>query len=322
MSSSGWNVSTTPCPATPLSRRTSGNSSCSSARATGGPTTPAPGWARTHRPPSDVTAVRRRQRDLGEPEAFEWVHETTPDLLAVARSAGLEVLLAPLMVLERAALVPGPAAAGRHRPHPGPGVADVRRRPERQPGGRPPGLRQRRPRRRDGAPSGCAGPAERDAAPPLGRGDGRGTDQAVRERAVHRRRRRVAGRGHPGQRHGAAGRRRRGDRRGGHPAVGARGAGTPPSSPPRWPGTPCRTARTWSSCPPATTTWPGSTPRSASAASAPPASPSRPPPPSEPVRGAALASTGRAVSRGRASVGGSTRGQPPWRGRGCAGAAG
>ena len=55
---------------------------------------------------ADITAVRRRQRELGAPEAFEWVHETTPDLLAVARSAGLEVLLAPLMVLERAALVP------------------------------------------------------------------------------------------------------------------------------------------------------------------------------------------------------------------------
>jgi len=55
---------------------------------------------------ADVTAVRRRQRELGAPEAFEWVHETTPDLLAVARSAGLEVLLAPLMVLETAALVP------------------------------------------------------------------------------------------------------------------------------------------------------------------------------------------------------------------------
>lgn len=55
---------------------------------------------------ADVTAVRQRQRKLGVPEAFEWVHETTPDLLAVARSAGLEVLLAPLMVLENAALVP------------------------------------------------------------------------------------------------------------------------------------------------------------------------------------------------------------------------
>jgi ribosomal protein S18 acetylase RimI-like enzyme len=55
---------------------------------------------------ADITAVRRRQRELGVPEAFEWVHETTPDLLAVARSAGLEVLLAPLLVLDPAALVP------------------------------------------------------------------------------------------------------------------------------------------------------------------------------------------------------------------------
>ncbi len=61
---------------------------------------------------ADVTAVRRRQRELGAPEAFEWVHETTPNLLAVARSAGLEVLLAPLMVLERAALVPDLPLAG------------------------------------------------------------------------------------------------------------------------------------------------------------------------------------------------------------------
>ncbi|SCF22142.1 FR47-like protein [Micromonospora chaiyaphumensis] len=49
---------------------------------------------------ADVTAVRARQRELGLPEAFEWVHEVTPDLLAVARSAGLSVLEAPLMVLE------------------------------------------------------------------------------------------------------------------------------------------------------------------------------------------------------------------------------
>jgi ribosomal protein S18 acetylase RimI-like enzyme len=55
---------------------------------------------------ADITGVRRRQRELGIPEAFEWVHETSPDLLAVARSAGLDVLLAPLMVLDPAALVP------------------------------------------------------------------------------------------------------------------------------------------------------------------------------------------------------------------------
>jgi ribosomal protein S18 acetylase RimI-like enzyme len=73
-----------------------------------------PGWPFYARPkpgadtPSaaDITAVRQRQRDLGLPEAVEWVHENTPDLLAVARSAGLEVLLAPLMVLEIPALVP------------------------------------------------------------------------------------------------------------------------------------------------------------------------------------------------------------------------
>ncbi|SCL37301.1 FR47-like protein [Micromonospora rhizosphaerae] len=57
---------------------------------------------------ADITAVRARQRELGLPEAFEWVHETTPDLLAVARSAGLNVLEAPLMVLDPAGL-PDPA---------------------------------------------------------------------------------------------------------------------------------------------------------------------------------------------------------------------
>ncbi|MCW3839330.1 GNAT family N-acetyltransferase [Micromonospora yasonensis] len=57
---------------------------------------------------ADVTAVRARQRELGLPEAFEWVHEVTPDLLAVARSAGLSVLEAPLMVLD-ADRLPDPA---------------------------------------------------------------------------------------------------------------------------------------------------------------------------------------------------------------------
>ncbi|MGC5018047.1 GNAT family N-acetyltransferase [Micromonospora sp. DT47] len=57
---------------------------------------------------ADVTAVRERQRELGLPEALEWVHETTPDLLATARAAGLSVLEAPLMVLDPARL-PDPA---------------------------------------------------------------------------------------------------------------------------------------------------------------------------------------------------------------------
>ncbi|SDZ09016.1 FR47-like protein [Micromonospora pattaloongensis] len=53
---------------------------------------------------ADITATRARQRELGVPEAFEWVHETSPDLLAVARSAGLSVLQAPLMLLRPEAL--------------------------------------------------------------------------------------------------------------------------------------------------------------------------------------------------------------------------
>ncbi|MFC4020235.1 GNAT family N-acetyltransferase [Micromonospora sp. GCM10011542] len=57
---------------------------------------------------ADIAAARERQRELGLPEAFEWVHETSPELLAVARSAGLAVLEAPLMVLDPAAL-PDPA---------------------------------------------------------------------------------------------------------------------------------------------------------------------------------------------------------------------
>ncbi|GIJ21456.1 GNAT family N-acetyltransferase [Micromonospora lutea] len=62
------------------------------------------------RPPTlaDVTAVRQRQRELGLPEALEWVHDLNPELLPVARSAGLAVLEAPLMVLDPAAL-PDPA---------------------------------------------------------------------------------------------------------------------------------------------------------------------------------------------------------------------
>jgi ribosomal protein S18 acetylase RimI-like enzyme len=55
---------------------------------------------------ADLIACRARQRELDLPETFEWVHETTPDLLAVARSAGLDVLLAPLLSLDPQALVP------------------------------------------------------------------------------------------------------------------------------------------------------------------------------------------------------------------------
>ena len=48
-------------------------------------------------PSASVDDVRARQRELGVPEAFEWVHETTPGLLAAAREAGLAEC--PLLVL-------------------------------------------------------------------------------------------------------------------------------------------------------------------------------------------------------------------------------
>ena len=54
----------------------------------------------------DVLRTRARQRDLGAPETFEWVHQTTPSLLAAARGAGLEVEENPLLVLDE------PVAAG------------------------------------------------------------------------------------------------------------------------------------------------------------------------------------------------------------------
>jgi len=45
----------------------------------------------------DVRRVRNRQRELGVPEAFEWVAETTPSLATAAKAAGLVVSSHPLM---------------------------------------------------------------------------------------------------------------------------------------------------------------------------------------------------------------------------------
>ncbi|MEX0170401.1 GNAT family N-acetyltransferase [Streptomyces sp. LMG1-1-1.1] len=56
-----------------------------------------------------VEAVRARQRELGVPEAFEWVAETTPGLRAAVEATGLTVHEHPLMVLEGDGLtVPAP----------------------------------------------------------------------------------------------------------------------------------------------------------------------------------------------------------------------
>ncbi|MER6916410.1 GNAT family N-acetyltransferase [Streptomyces sp. NPDC000594] len=59
---------------------------------------PTPG-ATTRVTPADVTRVRARQRELGLPERYEWVAETTPALRAAAEGAGLAIQEYPLMTL-------------------------------------------------------------------------------------------------------------------------------------------------------------------------------------------------------------------------------
>lgn len=61
---------------------------------------------------ADVLAVRERQRELGIPEAFEWVEETTPSLHAAAEAAGLRVRTHPLLVLDRTRWRPAPPPEG------------------------------------------------------------------------------------------------------------------------------------------------------------------------------------------------------------------
>jgi GNAT superfamily N-acetyltransferase len=60
-----------------------------------------------------VIAVLDRQRELGVPRALEWVHETTPSLLAAARDAGMTVDECPLLVLEGEPTGPDVAAEVR-----------------------------------------------------------------------------------------------------------------------------------------------------------------------------------------------------------------
>ncbi|MFE2287009.1 GNAT family N-acetyltransferase [Streptomyces sp. NPDC059443] len=59
---------------------------------------------------ADVERVLARQRELGVPESFEWVAETTPSLRAAAEAAGLHVHAHPLMVLDPAAEAVRPPA--------------------------------------------------------------------------------------------------------------------------------------------------------------------------------------------------------------------
>ncbi|MFJ8827094.1 GNAT family N-acetyltransferase [Streptomyces sp. NPDC102467] len=77
-----------------------------------------PGWPYYARPalrpdappPSvhDVQEVCARQRELGVPEAFEWVAETTPGLRAAVEAAGLRVGEYPLMARDASAPTPAP----------------------------------------------------------------------------------------------------------------------------------------------------------------------------------------------------------------------
>lgn len=79
-----------------------------------------PGWPLYARPTPgartaaahDIATVRTRQRELGTPEAFEWVHDLVPDLLPAAETSGLRVLRAPLLVLDAARADPAGPPAG------------------------------------------------------------------------------------------------------------------------------------------------------------------------------------------------------------------
>jgi ribosomal protein S18 acetylase RimI-like enzyme len=51
---------------------------------------------------ADLDTVLDRQRELGVPRSVEWVDETTPSLLPLAESAGLEIERFPLLVLDGA----------------------------------------------------------------------------------------------------------------------------------------------------------------------------------------------------------------------------
>ncbi|MGI9085962.1 MAG: hypothetical protein ACR2FE_11855, partial [Aeromicrobium sp.] len=57
---------------------------------------------------ADVVAVRERQRELGAPEAFEWVQEVCPSLRDVCIEQGLVVHTNPVLVLDPPVRAPRP----------------------------------------------------------------------------------------------------------------------------------------------------------------------------------------------------------------------
>jgi ribosomal protein S18 acetylase RimI-like enzyme len=70
---------------------------------------PSLGWASGYVTAADVEAVRGRQRELGVPEAFEWLADVAPDLGTACRDAGLRVHEHPLLVHHDPLAVPVPA---------------------------------------------------------------------------------------------------------------------------------------------------------------------------------------------------------------------
>jgi len=121
-----------------------------------------PGWPYYARPipgaglptVEEIAAVRARQRDLGVPEALEWIREVQPELEAVARTAGLKVKAVPLMAL----------GEGRWRtPDPPDGVT-VRMLAPGDPALAATGAVQHIGFANPGTAVGAAGPAERDAS--------------------------------------------------------------------------------------------------------------------------------------------------------------
>jgi GNAT superfamily N-acetyltransferase len=67
-----------------------------------------PGWPFYARPvpaggpvtAADVARMRHRQRELGVPEAFEWVLAEAPEMAGAVAAAGLDMRVCPLLVLD------------------------------------------------------------------------------------------------------------------------------------------------------------------------------------------------------------------------------
>ncbi|MYV55701.1 GNAT family N-acetyltransferase [Streptomyces sp. SID3212] len=67
---------------------------------------PTQGWRGRPVTAADVADVRARQRELGVPESFEWVHESAPGLRPAVEEAGLPVTPRPLLILPEEAPTP------------------------------------------------------------------------------------------------------------------------------------------------------------------------------------------------------------------------